>query len=63
LGILDYFQRAIRIRKEAIKLLKEKKCNEENNINEFEWLTEFTKEAFETFLRENDDATFAATRA
>ncbi len=35
---------------------------EETCLKDYEWLTDFTKEAFDTFLRENDEKTHEIAR-
>ncbi|CAL8093483.1 unnamed protein product [Orchesella dallaii] len=57
-----YLRRAVRARKIALEMIKQSKEFEETCLSKYEWLTDFTKEAFETFLRENDEATQRAAK-
>ncbi|ODM95166.1 Coiled-coil domain-containing protein 37 [Orchesella cincta] len=57
-----YLRRAVRARKIALEMIKQSKEFEETCLSKYEWLTDFTKDAFETFLRENDEATQRAAK-
>ncbi|CAG7830070.1 unnamed protein product [Allacma fusca] len=60
---LFYLDHAIHARRLALKKLRRDAELEERALKNFEWLVQFTQDAFDTFLKENDDDTMAAVHA
>jgi hypothetical protein len=50
------------VRRIALEMINRNREYEEERLNEFEWLTNFTNDTFEAFLKENDDATHHAAK-